>query len=446
MKFPWFKKLEKKENPVGCALYLSDGYTYKNRKNRDYAVDGYHINVIVYRAIREITTGVSSVQIDLKINGTVVEDPITTDVGKLLAMPNPMQSYSQFIKNVFNDYLLTGEMFFVQAPDNFNQTGKRSEPKELWSLNPIYMHVKSDKRQDNNTCSGIPAAYEYEQKKKLTFLVDQITGESDVFYLKMYNPLDYWRGQSPLQAAGLSVDTHNRGLNWNLSLLRNGGRPSGLLKFDGTPGDDVLNRVREWFKRQYQGDANAGEIPILTDGADYTELGSSPKDMDYISSLKETSKYIASAYGVPLPLIDNDASTFNNLEQAKERLWTDTIIPLYGEFLTHFSKWLSQGYGQEIELTQDLDSIQALEPLRDRRFDKLVKGINNGLLTVNEARKQIRKKPVGVEGDELFISSSLIPLSLGTFADLPAEDQTAALSLRSVGYTEKEIRDMIEAK
>lgn len=440
MKFPWFRKLQKKENPVGCALYVNNGYTYKNRKNKDYAIDGYHVNIIVYRAIREISTGIASVKLDLRIDGEIIEDPSETEVGRLIEMPNPNQGASLFLKNIFNDYLLTGEMFIVQSPATFNINGEREQPKELWALNPIYMHVKGDK------CSGIPEKYIYEQEEKRVFQVDPLTGESDVFYLKMYNPLSYWRGQSPLQAAGLSVDTHNRGLNWNLSLLRNGGRPSGLMKFEGNPGDDVLNRVREWLKRQNQGDSNAGELPILTDGADYIELGNSPRDMDYISSLKETAKYIASAYGVPLPLIDNDASTFNNLEQAKERLWTDTIIPLYQEFLNQFSKWLSQGFGQEIKLTQDLDSIQALEPLRDRRFDKLVKGINNGLLTINEAREQIRKDPVGVEGDELFISSSLIPLSFGTFADLPSEDQTAALSLRSVGYTEKEIRNMLEEK
>jgi hypothetical protein len=100
---------------------------------------------------------------------------------------------------------------------------------------------------------------------------------------------------------------------WNHSLLDNGARPSGIIKFKEDPGIDAMNRLKEHFKNNIQGSSNAGELPVLTDDAEWQQIDNNPRDMDYISTMKETAKYVASALGVPLPLIDNDASTFNNL-------------------------------------------------------------------------------------------------------------------------------------
>jgi len=108
--------------------------------------------------------------------------------------------------------------------------------------------------------------------------------------------------------------------------------------------------------------------------------------MDFLNTMKETAKYVASAFGVPLPLIDNDASTFNNLEQAKERLYTDTVIPLMDEFIGGISAWLLPRYGEGLELRLDLDSISALEGNRQRMFDRAILAFEKGVLTREESR------------------------------------------------------------
>jgi hypothetical protein len=108
--------------------------------------------------------------------------------------------------------------------------------------------------------------------------------------------------------------------------------------------------------------------------------------MDFTNTMKETAKYIASAFGVPLPLIDNDASTFNNLEQAKERLYTDTVIPLMQEFMGALSAWLLPRYGEGLEFKLDMDSISALEGNRERMFNRAVLAFEKGVLTREESR------------------------------------------------------------
>lgn len=365
------KRTEVKEHPAGAAFLIGSTVQWSGSNDRrSYVREGYQHNVIVYRAIREIVEACKAISIELYQGDQLIEQHPALD---LLARPNPWQAYEQWLGEMMVNRLLFGETFCVGAPDG--------QFAEMWPLNPTDMEVKPGPH-------GLPKAYCHVRgKSEQYFAVDPLTGESQVFYLKTYNPDNYWRGQSPLMAAALSADTHNAGARWNYSLLKNSARPSGLVRFKGGyPGGEMIQRMREYFKSAMTGENNSGEIPMLSDDAEFVELSKTPMDMDFINTMKETAKYVASAFGVPLPLIDNDASTFNNLEQAKERLYTDTVIPLMEEFMSAMSMWLLPRYGEGLVFKLDLDSISALEGNRQRMFDRAVLAFEKGVLTREESR------------------------------------------------------------
>jgi HK97 family phage portal protein len=139
-------------------------------------------------------------------------------------------------------------------------------------------------------------------------------------------------------------------------------------------------------------------------------MDTSPRDMDFLNTQKEAAKLIASAYGVPLPLIDNDASTFNNLEQAKEKLYTDTILPLFREFLSQFGNWLLPLFGEGLRFQINEDKIGALEGIRTRLFTRMMQAVAVGVLTVDEAREAIGYDPLGddVQTQDVQRAMSLI--------------------------------------
>jgi len=380
MAWPFSRKIEVKEHPTGAAFFSPGGPAWSRQSNRiAYVDEGYQLNVVVYRAVCEITRAVSDLELEVASGGDPIDNHPALD---LLARPNPTQGWDGFIAEAFTNYLLTGELAIARYPE----TGRIAE---LWNLNPLYMQIEPGR-------GGIASAYVYDQNNsKKTFPVDKLTGRSQVFFQKMYNPMDYWRGQSPLMAAGIAADTHNAGMRWNYSLLRNSARPSGLIKLAADTGGEVVARLKEWFKSAFQGEYNAGQIPVLPAGADWQAMDTNPKDMDFTTTQKEAAKLIASAFGVPLPLIDNDASTFNNLEQAKERLYTDTVLPLFNSFLSQFGAWLLPAFGQGLSLQVNMDQIGALEGLRTRLYDRMLKGVAAGVLTVDEAREAIGYEPLG---------------------------------------------------
>jgi HK97 family phage portal protein len=372
--WPFGASTELKQHPAGAAFAMTgSGQGWIRPSNvKAYFDEGYQLNVIVYRAVREIANACADLTLEVFQNGEALD---THPALALLSQPNPLQGGDTFIKEAFTNYLITGEMAIVG-------TGE-SSPAELWNLNPLYIEVMPGP-------GGMPSGYCHKHNNaKTVFPVDRITGRSDVFFMKMYNPLDYWRGQAPMMAAALAADTHNEGVKWNYKLLRNSARPSGFMKFTGIPGDDTISRLREWLKGTLQGADNAGEIGVIGDGGEWQSMSETPRDMDFMNTQKEMAKLVASAFGVPLPLIDNDASTFNNLEQAKERFYTDTILPMFNEFLRSFGNWLLPAYGEGLEFRVDLDDVAALESVRMRTFERMIRAKQAGVLTADEARAGI---------------------------------------------------------
>jgi HK97 family phage portal protein len=380
MKFPRMFRREEKANPVGTSLIVGGTAGFiRWIDKRAFVEEGYQRNPVIYAVVEEVAKAVAGLKFELKRGEDYIEDHPVLD---LLRRPNPMQGGRQFIKAIFVDYLTQGEQAIAQPQG-------QKQPVELWRVDPSEVEVKPGK-------GGIPAAYAHKRAGiETVFPVRGVVApRADMFFYKRYNPRDYWRGQSPLMAGGIAGDIHNRGAEWNYSLLKNAAKPSGLVSFKDDPSAETVSKLKEWFKRAFQGSENAGEMPVLTGGADWKQTSLSPIDMDFQSSMTEAKKMIASVYGVPLPLIDNEAATFANMDTAKERFYTDTVLPLANEWLEAFGNWLLPAFGDDLELCVDMDDIPALDAVRGRKFDRVVKALDAGLITVDEARDEIGYSPM----------------------------------------------------
>lgn len=415
----------RKTNPVGQAVFVSMNKTDPHVK--DYFKNGYAINPIIYRCIDETAKACASVDIyPVKTTGEVQDEYTDESLARLLERPNPTQSWAQFIAAMITEHRIYGECFAIAAP--LQNEMLKSKPTEIWVVPASLVKV----------VGGKAGMVEYYEIKNVQYPVDQLTGACAIFHHKTYNPQNAYRGLSPLMAAAVAGDTHNAALQWNNSLLQNSARPSGILKFplDQEPSVDAIDRLKRFFKQQIQGSGNAGEVPLLTGGVEWQAVDHSPRDMDYLASVKHMEKLIASVFGVPLPLIDNDAASYNNMEQASERFWTTTVLPLLKGFLDDFGDWLLPVFGEDLKLCYDADSIPALEGIQTKRYDKLGRAIASGLVTVNDALKELGYETIGDAGDQRFISAGLIPLDVA--ADTTSDAVTMD-ALAKAGYTDQEL-------
>ena len=425
-------KREKKENPIGSA-YLVNGvteYSFKNNK-KAYIDEGYKQNAVVYHVISKIVKSICDVGIYVvDKNGEKVDNHPAID---LLNNPNPTDGKNSLLKKAFIDFLITGEMAITKDKDGV--------PNELWTASPVDINVIPGR-------GGIAKEYIYKVNNfEKSFPVNPIDGASQLFFHKMYdpNPRNYWRGQSPLQAASLAADTNNAGLKWNWSLLYNGARPSGILKTDGEPSGQVKNRLKEFIAARTQGPDNAGRPLVLDKNTEWQEIGHNPKDMDYTKTMLETTKFIAGVYDVPLPLVGVESTTFNNMGTAKEMLWTDTVLPLLDEFLQAFGGWLLPAYGEDLKFKADLESIPALEGIRNSRADRMIKYKTAGIVTVDEVRVDIGLEPIGGMAGILTVNANQIPIEMidDTGAGTTNADKSFIKDLMALGYTKDEIKHIM---
>ena len=423
-----------KAAPAASSSFFLDGFSASLHQNiKAYAKEGYSENPIVFACASIIANAAASVKlevytVDEKGNRKVDTKHPLLD---LMTKPNPMQTWEEFAIELVAWHRVAGEAFVLRLP----ATGK---PKELYILNPDLMDVKGAKS------GNIPLRYEYGTgENKTTYSVNKLSGESQILHIKTFNPNNPWRGLSPLSPAARATDIHNNGSRWNSSLLVNSARPSGIVEMAGTVDESTINRLRDYFKKAWEGAANAGNLPILTGGSKFTPLSHNPKDMDFQNSMGDASKNIGLVYGVPLPLLTMEAATFSNMDAAQERLWTDTVLPLLNLIIKKLSGFLVPMFDAkgQYHLAYNADSVPALEPKRERLFKRMKDAVGGGLLTPNEARAEMGYAEVD-KGDVLLIPGTLKPID----QEEPEPTTELVKAMRRAGYDAKEVADALGMK
>lgn len=338
---------------------------------RSFSEEGYK-QIIAFRCINLIADSAGSVPWLLyekrgrKVSKEIIEHPILD----LIERPNPMQSQSVFIGNMVRYLLISGNSFIEANGPSKNTMFGKAVPMELWAHCPDTWQVEAGR-------GGVPGAYIVGAStgSERRFDVD-VMGRSQIMHLKLFNPTDLWWGMSPIEAAAFNIDGLNEMGRWNLALLQNGGRPSGALVLQPTkenPTGKLTEPQRMALKNDLQnrfgGGKNAGQLMVLDGGLDWKEMGFSPKDMDWIQGKNTSSRDVALAFGVPPQMVSIPGdSTFNNWEQARLAFYQDTVLPLLCFIRDHFNNWLVPVYGDKLKLDFDVDAIDALAPIREKRW------------------------------------------------------------------------------
>ena len=409
------KAPETKEAP---QVYLNvNASSHYRRDNYDaYADEGYRKNAIVYRCINEIANGAACVPFKLfQGDDELDQHPLLS----LLRRPTPTQAGVEYFQAVYSYLLLSGNNYAIRSDVS-------GEVRELYLLRPDRVRVKPSK-------TATPEAYQYVIGGKVlkTYDADPVTGASEVKHMKLYNPLDDYYGLSPLMAAATDIDNHNAINTHNISLLRNGARPSGAIVFKpasdrGLPiqlTDGQRQQLKDDLNVKYTGAANAGRPLLLEGDFDWREMGLSPKDMDFLQQRNMAAKDIALCFGVPSQLIGiPDAQTYANVQEARLALYEETIMPLARRVESDLNEWLSPMYGEDIRIEYDFEAVPAMTERRRRVYENVTAAVREGIISRNEARERLGLEPID-GGDDVYIAANLFPL--GTPETPPAQGEQA---------------------
>lgn len=403
-------RLFRKDDPsrVLIATTNSGPVAHMPKDYASFSEQGFTKCVIVFKSVSLVSGSAGSIRWTLyrKARGpngkrTEVADHPFLD---LMKRPNPMQGGKAFMEAVHAYRLLSGNSYIsADGP----KKGMMADIRELWTVRPDRMEIRVGPR-------GYPAAFIYKLNgRQIEYPVDQTTLKSTILHLKTFNPTNDWYGLSPVEPGAYGIDQHNAANKWNLSLLQNSARPSGVLVMKASDGsnamltDEQFKRLKDQIEENYTGARNAGRPMLLEGGLEWAQMSLTNQQMEFIENKNTSARDIAMAFGVPAQLLGIPGdNTYSNYQEARAALYEETVLPAMDYMRDEFNNWIVPSFGDGFEADYDKDDIHALAGRRQAVWDKIS---NANFLTVNEKRDAIGYEPIE-GGDVVLVASTQVPL------------------------------------
>lgn len=340
--------------------------------------EGYKQNAVVYACVNLIADNFADLSPTLyRRVGDDVERVAEHAALDLLRRPNAMDSEYDFKKAWAAYLLLTGDAY-VDGSETPETGPNRGVPRELYVLRSDHVEIKAGTRQEPvqgyvYTEGGAEIDYE----------------PQEIAHSKLFNPLHPFYGMSPLEAAARGVDSHNMASTWNYHLLKNGASPPWMMNIKGNVSPDEKEKFKDQVDRKLSGPSNAGKPIVMrgADGVEITQLGLSPVEMGWLDGKTLSALEIASAFKVGGQLVGiPDSQTYANYEQAYRALYTEAVLPLFGQFCDMLTRWLLERYDDEgLFFWYEKDEIDALQEDQTERIERAAKAFDAGIATQRQA-------------------------------------------------------------
>ena len=387
---------------------------YSDAKYRIIAKEGYSENWIIFRCLTEI------VQAAIQLNWNVCKKdkdgkkvPVLNHPAQaILDKPNPLYSRTEFIRRAITFYYLGGDAPLVRIAV---RNGKLV--KELYAYRPDKMSIGLTGKVDMPYTD-----VRYEGQNPQNFRPEDFT------LWKHFNPLDEYdglgRGMSPLKPILKNADLLNAMLDWNVSLMQNGGQVSGVISVGEFPNNGARERAQADLNSKYSGTPNVGKWMLVEgDRTSVLQTGTNPKDMDWIKGKESTMRDICIGMGIdPIIIGFNEQSSYNNKSEAEKGLYTKSVIPLMQGLAGQLTPFLGLEDGEFIDI--DYSEI----PVLQEDIGKINEKLNNNYMEINEKRKA--RGLENVEGGDIVAPEGSFAIIKGKVylpANLiPVDDETSS--------------------
>lgn len=214
------------------------------------------------------------------------------------------------------------------------------------------------------------------------------------------------RGLSPISVARNSMGTSIAADRTAARLFGNGMLISGLV----TPLEDLTEaeaqQIKEGLRAKMLGVDNAGDVAVINRQLKFEKWSMTPEDSQFIESRSFQIDEVARIFGVPPHLL---------MEMTKQSSWGTGLI----EQNQAWARYTLAGWTTRIEqrLSRLLpkprfcrfDYKGLLRPTPGEEINLLLAEVNGGLLTLNEARKQLNLPPIPEGGDDLRLPPGQVP-------------------------------------
>ena len=368
-----------KLNPVQREIAQEEGGRKGSTQTRPVTIkNAFRSTEIVNRCINMIVDSCSQVDFDVKdslgFTGVATGVRQVTLQRLLNNRPNPFMDISNFRRLLFMDFLIDGNTFIY-----FDGHG-------LYHIPASNMEVVAGDREYIDS-------YVYDGK--------QTFSPGEIIHIRDNSAKSIFRGDSRINSMLETLGIRDSLQGYNRNVFQSGTAVGLIVESESILSKKMKERTeREWVQK-YNPSRNAGRPLILDAGLKVRSMGSTNfREMMYTEQLASLESRIALALGVPPILLDSGNNA--NIRPNLELFFSMTIIP----FMQKFESGLENFFAYDIMLTTH--RISALQPDRKAESDRLSSLVNNGIMTGNEARIELRLEPL----DDPAMGSIRIPANI----------------------------------
>jgi HK97 family phage portal protein len=317
----------------------------------------------VNRSVSLLVSAAASLDYDIKskVNDGVFVGLRQKSLNTLLNFrPNPYQSAVEFRQCIFTDLILEGNAF-VHFDGTF-----------LYHLPSANVEILTDSKT-------FIKGYRYNGAVDFK--------ESEVFYFRDVSSESIYRGASRLDAAERSIKILYSMQQFQEQFFDNGAVFGLVLTSENTLSQVAKDKTINYWLQKYNS-KNGGKRPVILDSGlkPHNISDTNFKEMDFDQSIKTHSEKIMAAVGVPPLLLmgGNNANISPNLRL----FYLETVLPMVRRYVSSLERY----FGYDVEPITS--SVSALQPELKDIAQYHVSLVNGGVITPNEARKELRYDPL----------------------------------------------------
>jgi phage portal protein BeeE len=387
--------ISKKVAECAYALYeIKDGVTKKDLK--------------IYENM-SMAEGASAKMRTLQLKEQMFNQVESNPILDLLAKPNPLQTYEEWMTDLAGFYLCTGDGYIFG-----NGKDEAMTEKQIWSqlycLPSQFVEIISGGMFEPIKGYGLTSIY-----------IDEIPlPANQVAHFKSFNP-DFTLtgaqlyGQSPIKAIYRNVLKENEGDNELLKQIRNGGA-MGFISPDGNGAaltKDQMNLLKEKIVDAKRGESLMDRIFPSSGPLKWTQIGLPSTDLQLIESLNIDTKKIYTAFHVPIQFSGSEsASTDNNMGWASKQLIYNATAPLSRKIRDAINKFVCEPYAKAYGKKYYFDFDFSSYPEMQEDMQKLTEWLANSYwITPDEKRiAQGYDKISTPEMERVYVPANLVPI------------------------------------
>jgi HK97 family phage portal protein len=438
------KKIFRKSYSIVNYLGYTGNCTFVDTSFRE-DIQMYYSNSTVRKAIKvksDLGASLRPLVRDKKTKEEVEDHPVL----ELLNNPSFSVSFKEFMGQFITNYEITA--------NNFNlvsfQLANDKNPLEIYNVSPVEIsYLQRGNGKVERYTRTITSGTDPNNKQVINYNRETIVSpkyevifkddkDRQLWHTREYNPLsDSIMGKSKISTLYDEIKGIVKALRHNRKLIENGCSPTGLLISKKEMTDEEYDQFHQRFSKNFTGENKAGKIQFLEGDLEYQETHVSPRDMDWINGSMYMDRRIYEMFGVPRALIDEKASTFNNIMNAKAQLYEFEIFPMLDKIYGELSDLLMPKYkgSENLELYYSKENIASLDAVKT---ESTLNKSRTGVYKINELRKEL-----GLEELEDEIGNQLV--NSGRQQQRPEEETSDNAKnlfvkfMKKDGYTKKSI-------